>query len=512
MSRTLFGKFLVVLLAFGVMMTAIFAAVIQLSHENYHLELDQRAASALAPQIAMRINGVNQGGPGALQPMLEELASANTGVDLYVLDNQGRILASSVAPVRIQRDRVEMVPVRRYLKKDAHLPILGVDPTEPSRDDVFSAAQIAGEGNSTTYLYALLHRREHQAGAGWIKASYLLDQGLWIAAAGTLFAILASLGIARMLTWRLGRLSVAMEKFRQSGFTEPPELRASPPGQAEDEVAQLGQTFAVMAQRIVLQMRELKRMEAMRREFLADVSHDLRVPLTSMQGRLETLTREEATLSEDDRRECLEIATSQTRRMAKLVSKLFELAKLEAQSVALEPELFALPDIVEDVMRKYSLAAVQKGVSLQTQLPEHLPLAYGDIGLIERVFDNLVENALHHTPAGGSVEVRLAPANQGVIVEVSDTGRGIPSEDLPRIFDRRGGEGGRTSGSDGAGLGLAIVKGILALHGMEIHVVSTIGIGTTFQFELPARAAVPEDAAALLARLCGSVQLRQGRT
>ena len=229
-----------------------------------------------------------------------------------------------------------------------------------------------------------------------------------------------------------------------------------------------------------------------------------------MQGYLERLTLKEATLSTDDRREYLEIAARQTRRMAKLVSKLFELAKIEAHQVTLELEVFVLPDVVQDVVQKFSLAAAQKSVSLQTDMPERLPLAYGDIGLIERVLDNLVENALHHTASGGTVGVRLARAKQSVTVEVSDTGKGIAPKDLPRIFDRFfRGEGSRPSTADSAGLGLAIVKSILDLHGTQIHVASTVGIGTTFQFELPARAGLRDDVGALLGRLTGPIRLRQ---
>ena len=111
MLRTLFGKFLLVLLAFGVMMTAIFAVIMQLSHEKYHLELDQRAASALAGQIAAQ--GIDVDDKVDLPGRLERFAAMSTGVDLYVVDDRGKILASSVAPTRIKRDHIDITPVRR---------------------------------------------------------------------------------------------------------------------------------------------------------------------------------------------------------------------------------------------------------------------------------------------------------------------------------------------------------------------------------------------------------------
>jgi signal transduction histidine kinase len=506
--RTLFGKLLVALLAFGVLMIGIFAVVMQWSHEMYHLELDQRAASTLAGRIVAQGLRVDLEG-SALQGELERIAAVTTGVDLYLLDGQGKVLASSIAPARVLRDRVDMAPLRRYLQADASLPILGADPSDPAREDVFSVTPIASGQPDGSYLYAVLHRREHEAGAGLIRAGYLLREGAWLAAAGALFAVLSAVVIVRVLTRRLRRLTADMERFRVSGFTEPPAGRPQPHDEPHDEVGRLDRTLGEMAQLIVLQMRELKRTDAMRRELLASISHDLRAPLAAMQGHLETLVRKDAAFSADDRQECLEIATRQTRRMGKLVSRLCDLAKLEARQMPFAPESFALSDVVHDVLRKFSVAAAQQGVALRADIAEHLPLAFADTGLIERVFDNLVENALRHTARGGTVRVRLARATQGIAVEVSDTGTGIASEHLARIFERFfPGYEARLAAADGSGLGLMIVKSVLELHGSEIRVVSSVGVGTTFRFEIAVRSGTRPAHAALESALTGPIRLR----
>jgi len=485
--RTLFSKLLAVLLGFGVMMTAIFAAVMQFSHEKYHLELDQRGASMLASQIvAQGLGGIGEiKTPEALQGDLVRLSAVNAGVDLYVLDAQGKVLASSLLPARVKRDRVDMVPVRQYLAGRTELPILGLDPSDPSRDDVFSVASVSADENTGPYLYALLHRREHQSGAGLIKAGYLVGQGLWIVVGTTMFAVLSSIVLVRLLTRRLARLTADMEKYCETGFTEPPDLRVSPRAEAEDEVGRLGRTFAEMAQRIVNQMRELRHADAMRRELLASIANDLRRPLTAVRGHLETLVHEEATLSAEEKHEHLDVATRKTTRMTNLVSKLSESAKLEARQVAPELDVFVLPDVVQDVLQKVSRDAAKKGVELRADVPEHLPLAVGDVGLIERVLDHLVENALRYTDSGGTVTVRLARTKQSLTVEVSDTGIGIAPGHLPKLFDRCfRAEVHRPSTSENAGFGLTIVKSVLELHGSEICMESTLGVGTTFRFDI----------------------------
>lgn len=503
MPRTLFGKFLVVLLAFGAMMTAIFAGIMQLSHENYHLELDQRAAGTLASRIEAQ--GLGQIGasesPEALHQRLERLSAVNTGTDLYVLDGEGNVLASSVAAPGVKRDRVDMRPVQRYLLDPDSRPILGIDPTEVSRTDVFSVAPILAGGVGEHYLYALLHRREHQAGAGMIKASYLLGDGIWIVAGGVLFAVLSSLLIVRMLTGRLSRLAEAMQRFRRSGFTEPPALPVDRTGRTDDELAQLAKTFADMAHRMVEQMRELKRMDLLRRDLLANVSQGLRAPLSSTQKHLEALSHEDAGAGKAERQDCIENAARQTRRMAKLVGKLSELAKLEASQVTLRRETFALCDIVQDVMQKHSLSAAQEGVTLQAELSGRLPFVDGDIALIEQALDNLVENALAHTPRGGRIAVRATEGVKTITVEAADTGAGMDSENLARDFGRAATDGGAVSvDTRRPKLGLAIVKNILELHGSAIRVTSTFGIGTTISFDLPAKPGLQGEARGLQTR------------
>jgi len=510
MLRTLFGKFLIVLLAFGLAMTVIAASIIQLSHRDYHLELDQRAARSLAGQIASQIS--DRGGTGdATGPMaarLARLAAANTGVDLYAVDARGKVLAASIAPGRLGADRIDMEPVRRLLRGDAALPILGVDPSDPSREDVFSAAELPGRGNAPGYVYALVHRREHQPGAAMIRTSYLLGEGLWIVAAAALFAIGSSLVIARMLTRRLGQLSRALGRFRHSGFTRAPQFPVGAEGHADDELDQLSHSFAEMAQRIVQQMQELQRMDSLRREQLVAISDDLRSPIVSMQHKLRTLSATDASLTAEDRREYLEGTAMHVRRMAKLVSKLFEAAQLDARKVTPKRQGFALPDVVREVMQKFLPDAAARGVRLEPEIAEHLPPAYGDAVLIERAFDNLVESALHRTAVGGAVGIRIAAATQSIVVEVSDTGGENPTQVLERFFE--GDDlGERARPGANAGVELAILKEVLELHGTKIRVDHRADGGTILRFTLPARSAA-DDTQLLRHGLTGAIRLRRG--
>jgi len=226
----------------------------------------------------------------------------------------------------------------------------------------------------------------------------------------------------------------------------------------------------------------------MRRELIANVSHDLRTPLATLQGYLETLQLKEESLSEDERRLYLDIALRHSRRLGTLVSELFELSKLDSYDGELQREPFALGELVHDVLQEFQLQANEKGVTLKPSLTGQLPFVVANVGLMERVLQNLVDNALRHTEEGGTVTVELSPEPRGeVTVQVRDDGCGIAEDDLPHVFERfyRRDRSNEAPGGAG-GLGLAITKRALELHGSEIEVRSQLGVGTDFCFRLQA--------------------------
>jgi signal transduction histidine kinase len=246
----------------------------------------------------------------------------------------------------------------------------------------------------------------------------------------------------------------------------------------------LGEIFSQMADRIAAQIQALRTEDRLRREFTATITHDLRTPLTSLQGYLETLLMKEAELTPDERRGYLITAVRRSEQLGKLVASLFDLARLDAPGFEPRFEPFSLAELVQDILQKFRLAAEKKKVGLRMDVPEELPRAQADIGLVERVFENLIGNALRYTPENGTISVSAAPEEERISVMVSDTGPGIPPEDLAGLFDRHR----RRAKADhhaGAGLGLAIAKRIIELHGGGIKVRSEARTGTAFTFSLP---------------------------
>jgi signal transduction histidine kinase len=222
----------------------------------------------------------------------------------------------------------------------------------------------------------------------------------------------------------------------------------------------------------------------LRAELIANVSHDLRMPLVAMRGYLELLARNDDALSSDERRSYVAIALRQCEQLGRLVDELSELARLDSRGVRLARERFAVAELASDVVRKFALAAERRGVELAAVAADRLPLVDADLGLIERVLDNLIDNALRHTPAGGSVRIAIDRDDDGVRVRVRDTGAGIAADELPHVFDRHWRGTASAGRAGGGGLGLAIAQRILALHGGRVDVESELARGSCFSFSL----------------------------
>ena len=232
-------------------------------------------------------------------------------------------------------------------------------------------------------------------------------------------------------------------------------------------------------------MEELKKTDNLRRELVANVSHDLRSPLASIQGYLETIMMKENSLSAEESRKYLQIIFDNTKMLGNLVDDLFELSKLDAQQIQPQTESFSMADLTQDVVIKFNPLAKKLDITLDLNLAKSLPMVQADIALIERALSNLIDNAIRFTPPQGTVTIYLKKKGNQVLVDITDTGPGIPAEELPLIFERFYRiDKSRAKSYGGAGLGLAIAKKIIELHDCKIEVKSEINQGTTFSFGL----------------------------
>ncbi len=251
----------------------------------------------------------------------------------------------------------------------------------------------------------------------------------------------------------------------------------------KEEVSKATDAFNKMAATIEANIQEIKNNDRLRRDLIANISHDLRSPLASIQGYLETIMIKEEKLSSTERRDYLEIVYKNFQRLNRLVDDLLELSKLDAKQIKPKPEHFSIAELTQDVVLKFKPQAEKQHITIHSDFPSGIPIVEGDIGMIERALSNLLDNALIYTPEKGTVTVELQDKEKKVSVKVTDNGKGISDTDLPRVFDRFY-RADKSRSTEGTGLGLAITKKIIDAHHGEITVQSHLNKGTTFQFEL----------------------------
>jgi len=257
------------------------------------------------------------------------------------------------------------------------------------------------------------------------------------------------------------------------------------PVTGRNEMAELARTFNEMATQLETAARKQRELDTLRRDLVAWIGHDLRTPLASIRVIVEALAdgvvEDPATIER-----YLQTAQRDIYSLSLLIDDLFEMAQLDAGGLPLEWHPNSTADLISDTIESFSALAERQKVTLKGHVAPGVDPVLMDAQKIGRVLANLVSNALRHTPAGGSVQIRALATDEGVQVEVSDTGEGITAEDLPHVFDQfYRGEKSRSRATGGAGLGLAIAKGIVEAHNGRIGVESRPGKGTRFFFTLP---------------------------
>jgi signal transduction histidine kinase len=339
----------------------------------------------------------------------------------------------------------------------------------------------------TLYVNVPVQHRERLVGA--VRVAYSLTQiqqnigriQAALLAAGAAYAALIialTFGLAGSIARPVEALNRSAERFAAGDLDHRAEVGGT------REVVALGQTLNQMAAR-------LHQLEGLRRQYVSNVSHELRTPLAAIRGMAETLLTHGET-DPDLRGRYLPRIVSQTDRLARLASQLLDLAQIESGNLLHRLEPVSVASVLDEVLSTCHEGAEQRGVRLVTDVPESLPLVPMDRDRMVQVLLNLVDNALRYTPMGGSVSVAARHGGGELAVSVRDTGKGIPPEHLPHLFERfYRVDPARTSRAGGTGLGLAIVKQIVEAHEGRIDVESTPGVGTTFTVTLPAGAAEP---------------------
>lgn len=447
----------------------------------YFEEVNQRLNKNTAADIATHSTPFTEGkvNSKAMEEMFDHVMSINPSLEVYLLNNEGKILSYYAPNRKVVLDKIDLIPVKKFIETKGNEYVTGSDPHHTGLQKIFSVAPVIQNGVQEGYIYAILGGEEYDAVSKSLTQNYLWQLGFRGMIITLLITLFAGLIIIRLITKHFSRILEVMQKFRQGDLTARVEVKSV------GEVKQVGDIFNEMADILTQNIEKLKEVEVLRRELIANVSHDLRTPISIIHGYIDTLQMKNETLSAEERKRYLEIISESTGNLQKLVSELFELSKLEANQVKPIKEPFFISELVNDISRKYQLIAKDKNISITTFLSTELPPVYAEVSLIERVMQNLIDNAMKFTPEGGKIFIKTNKQQDEIEITVADNGIGIPENEREQIFGRYYRANNFTDLKNSTGLGLAIIKKILDLHHSSLELITEVNAGSSFIFRLP---------------------------
>ncbi|MDB2606594.1 HAMP domain-containing histidine kinase [Zobellia sp.] len=412
--------------------------------------------------------------------LMHDMMAVNRGIEVYLLNKNGQVLYSVVldhgdkSPLK----SVSLAPINFFIKTKGEHFVLGDDPINSGQQKIFSAAPYSVDGHNG-YIYIILAGKKFQEVSNTLLSQYFMKLGIGATLLTMLFTLIIGLISFWFLTKNLRLITKTVRKFHDG------ELQARIVDPEKSDIEVFAKSFNEMADSIVGNMDKMKSVDLLRRELVANVSHDLRTPLAVLKGYIETLQIKNDSLSEQQKQEYLQITHDNVDRLSKLINQLFEYSKLEAEQITPIKEPFSITELSHDLIAKFGVLAEQKQINLQLNNPEENCMVFADVSLVERALQNLIENAIKYTEMKGKVTLSLHKKGKNVEINISDTGTGIPVNEQPFIFDRYK-QVDKSTKKQGYGLGLAIVKKIMDLHDTTITVLSKPKEGSSFIFILPA--------------------------
>ncbi len=465
----------------GVLVVGYLANRITATEFGHYLESGGRAQEQrVATYLAERYTSA--GGWRALPPVLAPLSNW-LGERLIVADPSGRLVADSAGQLATGAPVPDPAPGPSLpiVSNGKTVGILYLAPAVqgvPGMTGMMGGMMGSGWGSGASMM-DMMRQLTEQAGSPERSFLDAVNNALWLAGAIAVgAALLLGLMISRQITAPLHRVTVAAGKVAAGDFSHRVDIRS------RDELATLAEAFNSMAA-------SLARNEQQRKQLLSDIAHELKTPLSIIQGNLEAMMDGVA----EPTPERLSSLREETLLLSRLVIDLRDLSLAEAGHLPLNIQSVDVGDLVERAVSGVRAQAGEHQIQVKTELQQGLPPVVADADRVGQVLRNLLANALRYTPSGGTVRVTatvstqhsaLSTQHRSVLVTVADTGSGIPAEELPRIFDRfYRVDKSRARTSGGTGLGLSVAKQLVEAQGGRIWADSQDGKGSAFHFTLP---------------------------
>jgi len=397
-------------------------------------------------------------------------------IEVYFLDTSGKVIYYHALDSAIKLWHIPLANIQKHIQSGNKDYIKNRDPKDPSTPKIFSAAEVLKGSKRIGYIYVILGSLEYRHVTELLFRNHVGGLAIKIISIIIAASVILSLLYITGLQQRFNRIIAVLDKFKQGDLN----IRFS--NSVKDEMFPITDSFNKMASMLAYNINRLKESEKERKDFIANISHDLRTPLSIARGYTETLLINQNLPFTREQQEYLELVLNKIGHVEKLVLQLFELSKMESVNFKPVKEPFIFSEILNEIVNASKIQVQQKNILLKCACCQDTALIYADISMMERVIQNLLENAIKYTSVNGNIFISLEHETEQLVVRIENTGKPLSKELL--LWINNNGEESVNNRPKSAGLGLAIVKKILNLHHFFFQAKLNTGSKNSFVFKM----------------------------
>ncbi|MGI8581614.1 MAG: sensor histidine kinase [Chitinophagaceae bacterium] len=464
---SIFRRIAILVFALITILGVLFMALTYYATTHYHLASTQLLNKDVAAHIAKFASPFDRYGVNKRRAdsIFKNVMILNPSTEVYFLDSTGNVMDFYGPSKEIKLWKIPLENIDKYISSKGEEYIKAPDPRGPSNSKIFSAAEVKSNSKKLGFIYVVLGSNEYRNVSEMLFNSHISNLAIKAFVFITLLSIAISLLYIQRIQKSFNRMVNVLEKFQNGDFNARFKIKDN------DELAPVSQAFNKMADLLTYNINQLTKAENERKDFIANISHDLRTPLAIAKGYAETLLikKAEGTLAPKELEDYVNMILKKIAQLEHMVSNLFEITKMESPGFKAKKEPFVLSEIVQESVNTFQLNALEKKVILKCIQCQYHVWVNADIRLMERVIQNLIDNAVKSTSENGVVQVGMEVKNNYLVFNIENNGAPL-ADDLLQWINNHENEFEQYLGKPISGLGLSIAKKILSLHNSSLQV------------------------------------------
>lgn len=477
---TIFRNISILVFALISAMCLLFMAITYVSTKNFHEASTQLLNKDVAAHIAKFTSPFTNSGidKRKADSVFQDAMVISPSAEVYFLDTSGNVIAYHANEKKVNIERLPLHNIKELIAAKGEKYIKGPDPREPGISKIFSAAEVRTESKKLGFIYVILGSNKNVT--NMLYTGFFSSLLIKVFIVILILSIILSLLYLRQIRRSFNQMIAVLEHFQNGNLNARFDVKEN------DRLAPVTNAFNKMADLLVYNINKLTRSENERKDFIANISHDLRTPLSIARGYTETLLMKgEKPVTQQQQSEYLQLVYKKLRQVEHMVMQLFDLSKMDSAEFIPKKEPFIFSEIVHEIIQASSANAVEKSIAVDCSKCESTSWIFADVSMMERVVQNLLINAIKYTPQGGNINISLINENEELIFQIVNSGELLPSKFIDWINAENDTNFSAQNRPQSSGIGLMIVKKVLSLHDYNFNAAAINGFGNAFTIVMP---------------------------